>query len=46
MKLHDLQKSWRKLPWQRRWEIGSGIVTVVLIIYMVILLTIEKSMLQ
>jgi len=46
MKLHDLQKSWRKLPWQRRWTICSGIATALLIVYFIVLLTIEGSVLQ
>jgi hypothetical protein len=46
MKLHNLQKSWRRLPKTRRYEIGFGILTAVLIIYMIVLLTIERNMLQ
>ncbi len=46
MKFHDLKKSWRKLPETRKWEISSAVLTAVLIGYFIILLTIEKSMLQ
>ena len=45
MKLQNLKKSWARLPEDKRFEIGIGIFTTVIVILFVLMLTIEKGML-
>ena len=45
MKLRNWKKSWGKLPSNKKTEIVVGVLTLVIVIYFIILLTIEKGML-
>lgn len=45
MRLQNWKKSWDKLPSNRKTEIVMGALTLIIIIYFIILLTIEKGML-
>jgi hypothetical protein len=45
MRLQNWKKSWGKLPSKKKTEIVMSVLTLIILIYFIILLTIEKGML-
>lgn len=45
MRLPNLKKNWDNLPKNTKWEIAMGIWTGIIVVFFIVLLTIEQGML-